>query len=223
MVGGATGTDAVSAIVEFAVQPAEIALARAFEGREPEVRSASVQRVGPGLRAGFLVHAADEPPVGDDASPTVESVGRVGDRVLYRTTWEPGPDSLLATVADHDGEVVDVAAGDAWTLRVRFPDDDAVPAFRADCEARGIDLGDVVVFGPTAGLTEDALTSAQLEVLALALEAGYFEVPRDATLADLADELDVSDQAVSERLRRGLRRLSAEALSTVDRDPGSDG
>jgi predicted DNA binding protein len=41
----------------------------------------------------------------------------------------------------------------------------------------------------------------------LAYERGFFDIPRRATAADLAAELDVSRQAVSERLRRGYAAL----------------
>ena len=58
----------------------------------------------------------------------------------------------------------------------------------------------------------DALPRKQAETLRLALETGYFDVPRDVTLQDLADELGVSDQTVSERLRRGIATVVDDAL-----------
>jgi hypothetical protein len=36
-----------------------------------------------------------------------------------------------------------------------------------------------------------------------AFNAGYYTVPREITLSDLAGEMDVSHQSLSERLRRG--------------------
>jgi predicted DNA binding protein len=36
------------------------------------------------------------------------------------------------------------------------------------------------------------------------VEEGYFDVPCRVTMADLAAEFDISNQAASERLRRGL-------------------
>jgi len=52
--------------------------------------------------------------------------------------------------------------------------------------------------------TEDGLTRKQLQALRLAHENGYFSVPRESSLAEIGEELDVSTQSVSERLRRGL-------------------
>jgi len=46
-----------------------------------------------------------------------------------------------------------------------------------------------------------------------ALELGYFETPRQITLKDLAAEMDISHQALSERLRRGMRSVAAAIVS----------
>lgn len=54
-----------------------------------------------------------------------------------------------------------------------------------------------------------ALTARQREVLDVAVEAGYYDDPRGATHADLADALDVSPTTVSEHLRRIERRVFA--------------
>jgi hypothetical protein len=45
------------------------------------------------------------------------------------------------------------------------------------------------------------------EALVLAVERGYYDIPRQCTTAQLAAVLGVSDQAVSERLRRGIATL----------------
>lgn len=60
------------------------------------------------------------------------------------------------------------------------------------------------------------LTPSQQEALAVALEQGYFDVPRTTTLVEIAERLGVSDQAVSERLRRGEKHLLRRALSSVE-------
>lgn len=51
------------------------------------------------------------------------------------------------------------------------------------------------------------LTSTQLEALGAALEAGYYDIPRDVTLRDLAESLGVSASSLSERIRRAEARL----------------
>jgi len=44
----------------------------------------------------------------------------------------------------------------------------------------------------------------------LARDRGYFRIPRDATLADIADEMGITSQAASERLRLGMAELTRE-------------
>lgn len=49
-----------------------------------------------------------------------------------------------------------------------------------------------------------ALTVEERETLRVALEAGYFDVPRAATLVDIAERLDRTDVEVSQQLRREI-------------------
>lgn len=65
--------------------------------------------------------------------------------------------------------------------------------------------------GPSRGRSgDDGLTDPQREALVTARELGYFDVPRGASLSDVADELGVSPAACSERLRRGQATLVAD-------------
>lgn len=59
------------------------------------------------------------------------------------------------------------------------------------------------------------LTRPQEAALLAAHEAGYFEVPKGATAAEVADTLDISKSAFLERLRRGQQRLVGQALHTA--------
>ncbi|WP_255150157.1 helix-turn-helix domain-containing protein [Halorarius halobius] len=72
----------------------------------------------------------------------------------------------------------------------------------------------------------DALTVEERETLRVALQAGYFDVPRTATLVDIADELDRSDVEVSQQIRRGMGTVlrSTDVLSdpAVTADGGTD-
>lgn len=61
----------------------------------------------------------------------------------------------------------------------------------------------------------DGLTDRQREALRTAYELGYFDVPRRATLEDVASELDVASSSVSERLRRAQTRLLEETVATT--------
>lgn len=48
------------------------------------------------------------------------------------------------------------------------------------------------------------LTDRQFEALSLAVESGYFAVPREATLSDVADAMGVEKSTAGEHLRRAM-------------------
>lgn len=58
-----------------------------------------------------------------------------------------------------------------------------------------------------------ALTGRQREVVAAAVDLGYYDVPREATLAEVADELDIAGSTVSTHLRKAEAALVREAAS----------
>lgn len=60
--------------------------------------------------------------------------------------------------------------------------------------------------------TESLLTDRQREVLATAVRMGYYSVPRECTLADVAESLDVDKSSVSTTLRRGEAKLVKSSL-----------
>ena len=59
----------------------------------------------------------------------------------------------------------------------------------------------------------DILTEKQRETLELAIKKGYYEKPRAADLTTLAEELEISKSAVSQRLRTAERKLITNALA----------
>ena len=63
---------------------------------------------------------------------------------------------------------------------------------------------------PEARNPTGVLTADERETLRVALERGYFEVPRATTLVEVADELERTDVEVSQQLRRGTGDVSRE-------------
>src|SRR5213080_411411 len=59
---------------------------------------------------------------------------------------------------------------------------------------------------------EDGLTSRQREILSLAWNLGYFDIPARAGLEKLAELTGLSRNTVSQHLRRGMRRILRESL-----------
>jgi predicted DNA binding protein len=61
------------------------------------------------------------------------------------------------------------------------------------------------------------ITPKQEVCIRQALELGYFSVPREATAADVAAELDISKSAFLERLHRAERTLFRQLFLSTDR------
>jgi hypothetical protein len=99
-------------------------------------------------------------------------------------------------------------ADDWWYGESRFPDADALDGYRAWLDDRdaAVEVDRVYVEDESEG---PELTPRQRETVVLAYHEGFFEVPREATLSDLATAFDVSEQAISQRLRRAYSRLVA--------------
>lgn len=164
-------------------------------------------------RAAFLEELRGDPSV-----RRLATVDELPDRVLVRCEWERSDRPFFEFAGAFGGTPVDMHADrEGWTIHVRFPNRDSLAAFYETSREEGVDLAVRGTYEPDG--TDDrpfGLTDLQRETLAVAFEAGYFDVPRRTTLAELADRLGVSEQAVSERLRRGL----VELLATVfDDDP----
>ena len=65
----------------------------------------------------------------------------------------------------------------------------------------------------------EVLTERQRDVLATAVELGYYSTPRAVTHEDIAEELDCSAGTVGEHLRKVEAKVLAELGSSVGRTP----
>ncbi|WP_136716200.1 helix-turn-helix domain-containing protein [Halorientalis salina] len=152
----------------------------------------------------------------DRSVADVTTLDRTERGRLLKVRWRGTDDALLSEVASSRGSIIEgIIEDDDWRLRIRFPDRDALAAFDRNCRRSGIETELVSLHHPGTDAEEGRLlTPTQHETLRLALALGYFEVPREATLDEIALELDVSDTAVSQRLRRGVKRLVEAAVAT---------
>ena len=146
---------------------------------------------------------------------TVEALAESDDGVLAGVDWHDGH-PLLDALADTGATCLrGIGTVEGWQLSLRFRSRDRLADCYRQCADEDVPLT-VDRIHTTAWSVEgghDAvLTDLQRETLAAALSAGYFDVPRTATLQDLAREFDVSDTAISQRIRRGIARLLAAEL-----------
>lgn len=143
-------------------------------------------------------------------------VDATDEETLVRVEWAREVTDFLDLLVESDATLLDGVGGDGcWRLDLRFEDDDALTAFYRRCRDRGIDVVLDTIHEREAPARPEIgadLTATQRQTLRLAYEAGYFEVPRRTNLVELAAKLDISDSAVSQRLRRGTGKLLAATL-----------
>ena len=155
--------------------------------------------------------------------PSVETcsvVDVVDDEALVRVEWAERDVDFLAAVEETGGIIVDaICTTGGWTITVRFDDHADLGECYRHCVTNDVQVSIASVRGPTPADREGSpfeLTEPQRQALLEAYESGYFDVPRRTNLDELATKLDVSDTAVSQRLRRGTARLIDTALLDPD-------
>lgn len=131
--------------------------------------------------------------------------------VMYPTDIEVGASRLAVS-----------ATARGIDIRMRFPDRDALCHFRDICQGKDISMS---LRGLYEGNNSSArgryeLSTKQRRTLCQASETGYYQVPREIGLDGLSDDLGISRQAVSERLRRGTDVLIQNTLETTDIEKG---
>ncbi len=150
--------------------------------------------------------------------PGVENirlVDSVEDEYLLRVEWTLEYDGVLSTLMETGVPLIKaVGTNEQWTFDIRGDDRRDIAAFRERCQELGISikLTKLHALTPIDSETEAELTDTQQEALVLAYERGYFNTPRDVTMADLGEELGISQQAVASRLRRGISSILGNTL-----------
>lgn len=62
---------------------------------------------------------------------------------------------------------------------------------------------------------ESLLTRKQLDAFKLAYDLGYYSIPRDLTIKDLAQKLGIKRTSMQERLRRAEKRIFSEYFKRI--------
>ncbi|WP_049998634.1 helix-turn-helix domain-containing protein [Halococcus sediminicola] len=137
---------------------------------------------------------------GTDADQKLYQVRLSGAATTY-WGWINLGGVLLGCTLDYEGK---------W-IRMRFPNRDALVACRDYCADHGYSFALNSLQPTSSGVDSKptGLTVAQDELLTAATNEGYFNVPRNTTMDNLADSFNISNQAASERLRRGISNILA--------------
>lgn len=163
-----------------------------------------------GARDSFERAVSDHRAVAD-----IQVVSSNDDETIYALDWDVSSDTFFEGVLDTDANILEARGVERnWRFELRFPSHDALSTFQDYCIEQGIPIEVMGLYNPT---DPDAgpwygLTAMQRTALSRAVEAGYYSIPREVSTRELAAEFDISDQAMTERLRRAIINLVESTL-----------
>lgn len=213
----------MSVTAEFTIAEDGFALGSMLEGCDQDVE---VERVLPAsLGVPYLWASGDDPLSVEELvceSPLIESitvVDQVDESVLYRVEWAAETGSLLQQIAAADARLLEAYRdGGEWFFRLRFDSHDNLSAFNAHCQEHDVNYRLVRVYSDAArdGPTAFGLSTEERDTLVLAVERGYFSVPRGVTLSEIGAEFGITQQAASKRVRRASEKVLRNVLVAPD-------
>jgi len=140
---------------------------------------------------------------------------------LYSLDWNVARDVFFQGIVDLRGQLLNATGTTGkWEFEIRFPTHEDLSEFQEYCKNAHISLEVGRIYNPTRPGTGMwyGLTTTQRETLMRAVRGGYYDIPRRKSTQDLADELDISDQAVTERLRRAIDTLVENTLIAMEEE-----
>lgn len=153
------------------------------------------------------------------SDPTVVDPTRVEDtedRRLYRVQVTEEAQMVLypAELETSTSRLSVSATAQGVETRMRLPDRGALYRFREICKEQDVSftLQRLYESNDSSASDQYGMSPKQQITLQKAIERGYYTVPREITLEELATELNISRQAASERLRRGCHILITNTL-----------
>jgi predicted DNA binding protein len=221
-------------IVEFSLPAEAFPFGQSTHG-DPEVR-VSLERVIPIERGripfvwatGETLDQFEQTLTDSEIVAHAEAITRVGDSVLYAVEWYEDKEVFLNGLGDTGATILEAHGDSTWSFTVRFKNHTDLTQFHQFYQAHDFPVHiDLVASLEDEPGTEYGfgLTPAQREALTLAVENGYFAIPRETQLEEVADELGISKQATSERVRRGAETVLRKALVglvAADFEPPND-
>lgn len=213
----------MATIVDFQVPIEQFALTDTFaKVSDPYVEVERFAAQGDDSAMSFVWVTADDLDAFEEVlaeDPSVDGFSVLaefdGER-FYRMDWVDEVELVIHLLLEENGAITRAHVTDgSWKLQVMFPDHDSLSRTYEFCEDNGLSLTVGSIYSLDSNENSRfGLTESQYTTLAKAKEMGYYDVPRDVTMSELADTLDVSHQALSERLRRAHASLVERALSS---------
>lgn len=152
---------------------------------------------------------------------SVELLDEFDERALFQIEWNPNYFGLMEVLARIDVTVLSASGSThGWLFELRAADRSAFTSFQQECQRRDIpvSLAQLSALSELSIGTVHCLTPEQRAALEPAYLEGYYDDPRETNLESLAEQLDISRQALAARLRRGYRALIEQGILYYNRE-----
>ncbi len=152
---------------------------------------------------------------GHAAVNDIDLVNTHDGEVLYALDWNVSDDTFFRGLFETEANLLEArGVADTWTFELRFPSHETLSAFQKYCTEHSIPIDVQRLYNPTKPSAGPwyGLSSPQRMTLAHAVESGYYSIPRQTSTQELAAEFGITDQAVTERLRRAISNLVSSTL-----------
>jgi predicted DNA binding protein len=210
----------MAVIVDLALPSRQFELGRilGIEGDTSVVLETMVplgERTVPFFRVHGEENGFEESVRGHTSVSDIDVVSTHDGEVLYALNWDISDDTFFDGLIGAGANLLEArGVAETWSFELRFPSHADLSTFQEHCTEHDIPIDVQRLYNPTK---PDAgpwygLTAVQRTALTRAVESGYYSIPRNVSTNDLAAEFGVTDQAVTERLRRGIRNLVSSTL-----------
>lgn len=172
--------------------------------------------VSGGNQSSFQAAIEDDTSVRD-----ATQVDEVDTAVLYRAEWTENIETVVYAYVEIGATILQATGrADSWALKMRFDDREVLAEFRDYCRDNEIsyELARLTEQDQPMASSQYELTPKQRDTLVAALDAGYYRVPQETTMSKLANDLGISQQALSKRLHHGHQNLITSTLQVGQRE-----
>ncbi|OIB56941.1 bacterio-opsin activator domain-containing protein [Natrialba sp. SSL1] len=167
-------------------------------------------------------HAEFEAAFEQDESVTdTTPIDEVDGAVLYRAEWTQNVETIVYAYIELGSSILQAIGRDTnWELRMRFDDQETLSQFQTYCKENDIsyELNRIQNQEQPMASAQYDLTTKQRKTLVSALKEGYYEVPQEISMSELADQMDVSQQALSKRFHAAHKNLITSTLTFTHPD-----
>lgn len=170
--------------------------------------------------------SADDPDAVETSlleTPAMEAVNRLtttDGKTLFEVQWSDDIDGIVQPLFKTGGRFLKaIGTAEAWEFHLLFSSHESLSEFNMAVTDNDIPVTLQKLHNSTfqrndVGPADDEITVSDnhRETLIMAYRNGYYEVPRSRPLDELAEKEDVSDSALSKRLRRATASLIEHTL-----------